>query len=222
MSRYNVRNRTRRQTLCLDFASMPRAYRPPRPTTQRSDATRGRIMGAVRELLAEGTFHESTVEEVADRAGVSRATLYQHFRSRLDLVDAMCETFGANPALQRLRETVQLPDLDAALAETLAQVVRFWASEDSVLTELYGVAAIDPAARDLVERQRRDRRGEMRRLAGRLHAAGRLRGGVDERRALAHLMVVTSYETYRELRHAGLGEREVVAAVQDASRALLL
>ena len=35
-------------------------------------------MAAVRDLLAEGSFHESTVEEVAERAGISRATLYQH------------------------------------------------------------------------------------------------------------------------------------------------
>src|SRR5213080_2389002 len=95
------------------------AYRTTRKRG-RSEATRERIKGAVRELLAEGTFHTSTVEHVAERAGISRATLYQHFRSRLELVDAICETFDANPALLRLRETVKDPDLDAALAETVA------------------------------------------------------------------------------------------------------
>jgi len=116
-------------------------------------------MEAVRELLAEGTFHEASVEQVADRAGVSRATLYQHFRSRVDLVDAICDTFAANPALSKLREAVEIDDLDAALAETVALATRSGASEDAVLGELYGVAAIDPAARALVERQRADRRG---------------------------------------------------------------
>src|SRR3954465_5301156 len=123
---------------------------------QRSIDTRARIMEAVRELLAEGTFHESTVEKVAERAGVSRATLYQHFRSRLELVDAICETFDQNPALLRLRETVDGPDAEAALAGTIAESIDFWSSEDAVLRHLYGVAAIDPAAQDLVDRQRRD------------------------------------------------------------------
>src|SRR5438105_14014541 len=132
-----------------------RAYRAQRRST-RSDATRERIMAAVRELLAEGSFHESTVEEVADRAGVARATLYQHFGSRLELVDGICDTFAANPALLTLREIVELEDADAALAETIANSVRFWASEDSILSQLYGVAAIDPAASDLVDRQRAD------------------------------------------------------------------
>ena len=81
-----------------------RAYRARRRPER--TATRDRIKAAVHELLAEGGFHQATVEEVADRAGVSRATLYQHFGSRLELVDAICETFDANPALLELRQLV--------------------------------------------------------------------------------------------------------------------
>ena len=179
-------------------------------------------MGAVRELLAEGTFHEAPVEDVAERAGVSRATLYQHFRSRVDLVDAICDTFAANPALRALRDAVELADVDQALAETITLATAFWASEDAVLGELYGVAAIDPAARALVDRQRADRRGEMERLARRLAAAGRLRAGIGERRALRLLMVLTSYETFRELRLAGTAERDLAKTLQASARTLLL
>jgi AcrR family transcriptional regulator len=56
----------------------------------RSSASRDQILAAVRSLLEEGVFHETTVEEVAQRARVSRATLYGHFGSRLGLVDALC------------------------------------------------------------------------------------------------------------------------------------
>ena len=179
-------------------------------------------MDAVRELLAEGAFHESTVEEVADRAGIARATLYQHFGSRLGLVDAICDTFAVNPALLELRETVVLGDPDAALDETIGNSVRFWASEDSILRQLYGVVAVDPAARDLVDRQRADRRGDLERLARNLRESGRLRPGTSERRALALLLVLTSYETFCELREAGLSERELTKTLQESGRALLL
>jgi AcrR family transcriptional regulator len=179
-------------------------------------------MAAVHELLAEGTFHESTVEQVADRAGISRATLYQHFRSRLDLVDAICDTFDANPALLALRASVELEDPDRALAESIANTVRFWSSEDTVLRQLYGVAAVDPAARDLVDRQRADRRGEMDRLARHLQRAGRLRAGTTRAQALARLMVVSSYETYRELREAGLSDRDVTKTLREYASLLLL
>jgi AcrR family transcriptional regulator len=170
----------------------------------------------VRELLAEGRFHESTVEDIADRAGVARATVYQHFGSRLELVDAICETFDANPALVELRQLVELEDADEALARTIANTVRFWSSEDAILSQLYGVAAIDPAARDLVDRQRADRRGEYERLVSNLGRARRLR--VPPRKALTLLLVLSSYETYRELREEGLSDRQVTAFLEKTAR----
>ena len=179
-------------------------------------------MTAVRELLREERFHESTMEQVAERAGVSRATVYQHFRSRIDLVDAICETFDANPALIELRQTIALPDPQAALMRTIALAMRFWESEDAIRSGLYGVVAIDPAAGDLGGRQRPDRRGEMRRLARRLHTTGTLRPEISAARTLDVLMVLTSYETYRELRDAGRSSKRLTAELETMARALLL
>jgi AcrR family transcriptional regulator len=198
-----------------------RAYRArTRPAV--SARTRGKIMGAVRDLLADGTFHESTVEEVAAKAGVSRATLYQHFGSRIGLVDAMCETFAENPALVALRQAVALEDVDAALDQFVVNAVRFWASEEPILRQLYGVAAVDPSAAALVERQTNDRRGELQRLLARLLEAGRIGTELTDRTALALLLVLTSFETFEELRRrAGLAERDVVKTLQDAARATL-
>jgi AcrR family transcriptional regulator len=164
-------------------------------------------MEAVRAILEEGTFHETTVEEVAARAGVSRATLYQHFGSRLGLVDAICETFDENPALVALR---QIDDMDAFVE----RVVEFWATEEKLLVQLYGAAAVDPAARALVDRQRRDRHGELRRILRAIGATGPT--------ALPTLSVLTSFETFEELRrHTGLSKREVVRVLQDAASRLL-
>ena len=192
-----------------------RGYRPPRRST-RGDATRRKIMKAVHDLLAEGAFHEATVEEVADRAGVSRATVYLHFRSRLDMIDAICDAFADNEALQRAKGAIEEPDLTKAAEAAIENSVRFWASEDAVFAELYGVVAVDPAAHAFVERQRADRRRHMERLANRLHAGKRL-----QRRALAQLMLLTSYETYRELRAEGLNQRDIVAALQESAGLLL-
>jgi len=160
------------------------------------------------------------MEEVARRAGVSRATLYQHFDSRLDLIDAICETFAENPALLELRDLVDDPDAGRALDRTIANSVRFWASEDSVLSQIYGVAAIDAAAQSLVDRQRADRRGELERLVRNLDRAGRLQQ--NGRRALALLLVLTSYDSFRELRQAGLSARQVSATLQETARELIL
>jgi AcrR family transcriptional regulator len=173
----------------------------------RSAATREKIVGAVRALLAEGVFHETPVEEVAARAGVSRATLYQHFRTRLGLVDALCESFDANPALVELRH-------DVGLDEWIDRVVAFWASEEKVLEQLYGAAAVDPAAAALVERQRSDRYAELRRLLDGL--------GDYDRSEFAALAALTSFDAYRELRRgARLSQAEVVRTIQRTAREVL-
>ena len=201
--------------------SAQRAYRPRRPS-RKAEETRARIVGAVRALLVEGAYHESTVEEVADRAGVSRATLYQHFASRLDLVDALCDTLATHPSLLAIREAVGAEDADEALAGTLTHATAFWSSEDAVFAAVYGVAEVEPAARSFVERQHADRVGEIGRLAANLQRARRLPRGLTKARAFALLMVLTSYETYRELRRAGLSDREVARTLCDSAAALLL
>jgi AcrR family transcriptional regulator len=174
------------------------------PTKRKASArTRERIVGAVRELLAEGAFHESTVEEVATRAGVARATLYTHFRSRLDLVDALCDTFAETSELAAAKES-------RTVAEVIARSVDFWAAEEQTLAPLYGAAAVDPAAGELVERQRRDRQNELRRIL-------RLEGRAD-RETFALISLLTSFETYLELRrHARLPKRRVVETLQEAA-----
>jgi AcrR family transcriptional regulator len=188
-----------------------------------SQPTRTRIVSAVREMLGDGTFHEATVEAVAERAHVARATVYQHFGSRVGLVDAMCETFDSNPALVGLRETMCTAAVDDLLDAAIAGTVRFWASEEAVLAPLYGASAVDPAAHDLVVRQRADRRREFETLLGRLDSAGRLRPGLSRKDALATLLVLTSFETFVELRrHAGMAERAVVELLSAWARSALL
>src|SRR5437764_15244233 len=86
-----------------------RPYRS-RRRAEATARTRARIVEAVRGLLTEGAFHEASVEDVAHRAGVSRATVYQHFGSRLELIDALCDSLAVNPELLALRAAVDRDD----------------------------------------------------------------------------------------------------------------
>lgn len=53
--------------------------------------TRDLILGALGDLIGEGRLGEFSVQDVADRAGVSLRTVYRHFASR----DALLEGFVA-------------------------------------------------------------------------------------------------------------------------------
>ena len=53
---------------------------------EQRELTRRKVLGAVVELVAEGTVEELSVPAVARRSGVSVATIYRHFPSRDDLL----------------------------------------------------------------------------------------------------------------------------------------
>ncbi|MGE5407241.1 MAG: TetR/AcrR family transcriptional regulator [Syntrophothermus sp.] len=205
----------------MSRATSSRPYRPARGSA-RVARTRARIMEAVRELLAEGRFHEATVAEVAARAGVSRATLYQHFGTRVGLVDAICETLADNPALVALRGAPEQESGAAIIGYFLRETVRFWASEEAIHRHLYGLAVIDPAAADFVARQGRDRRREVERVVAALEERGALDPALGPDEAGTLLMLLSSFGAYDELRASGLGEAAVVAALASVARRQLL
>jgi len=184
--------------------------------------TRERILQAVRDLLAEGRFHETTVEEIAARAGVARSTLHLHFGSRMSLVDAICELLARGGERAGIRSSLELADPAEALRSVLASAVRFWAAEEDLHRSLYGLAEIDPAARAFVNRQTSKRRTDLRRLSKRLHDAGRLRPGLHVDDAFSLLLVATSFATFDELRrNAKLAPSAVVQAVGRLAPVLL-
>lgn len=63
-----------------------------RQRTQR-EGTRARLLeGAVRVIAAKG-YANTTVDDVLQEAGVSRASFYSHFPSKIALVEAMADDF---------------------------------------------------------------------------------------------------------------------------------
>jgi AcrR family transcriptional regulator len=49
------------------------------------------ILEAARESFAEGGYHRTSLDAIAERAGVSKALLYEHFASKRELHAAMLE-----------------------------------------------------------------------------------------------------------------------------------
>jgi AcrR family transcriptional regulator len=187
--------------------AVSRVYRQ-RRRAESTAKTRAQIMDAVRGLLEEGTFHATSVEEIAQLAEVSRATLYQHFGSRFALVDAICESFSENPSMIAIQAAPDIADPREAAALMVGQGIRFWASEELLHRHLYGLAEIDQSAADFVERQTADRRSVVERVVQRAVEGGALREGVSESQARATLLVLTSFHTFEELRAAGLTLKE--------------
>ncbi len=67
-----------------------RAYRSPRREEQAS-ATRRAILDAARELFIEGGYVKTTMQAIAERAGISPATVYATFVTKRAVLSALVD-----------------------------------------------------------------------------------------------------------------------------------
>ena len=49
------------------------------------DERRGQLLGSASQVFVDRGYHAASMDEIADRAGVSKPVLYQHFSSKLEL-----------------------------------------------------------------------------------------------------------------------------------------
>lgn len=67
-------------------AGLERLAHPGGELSPKKEATRQRILAAATEVLTERGFRRASMEAIAERAGVSRGTLYTHVKSKEDVV----------------------------------------------------------------------------------------------------------------------------------------
>ena len=121
------------------------------PKQDRSRATRQRLLEATIDCLAERGWSATTVQVVAERAGVSRGATQHHFPTREDLITAALEyMFDARTELLR-EEATGLP---AGEGRTEAVILRLVDAYTGPLfraaLQVWAAAAADPAMRDRV------------------------------------------------------------------------
>jgi AcrR family transcriptional regulator len=73
--------------------------RLPRP------ARRRQLLGAAQEVFVAQGYHAAVMDDIADRAGVSKPVLYQHFPGKLDLYLALLDE-SADQLAQAIREAL--------------------------------------------------------------------------------------------------------------------
>jgi AcrR family transcriptional regulator len=55
-------------------------------------ARRAQLLAAAQDIFAANGYHAAAMDEIAERAGVSKPVLYQHFPGKLELYMALLET----------------------------------------------------------------------------------------------------------------------------------
>jgi AcrR family transcriptional regulator len=140
-----------------------------------------------------------TVARIAAQAGVSRATLYRHFASVTDLLDGVAGDLLTRARFDRLLAALELDDPVEALRQVTVAGTGIWAIDTVLVRNLFSLARAQPEVLPVITQLETGRRSAMEHLVGRLHQAGRLRGGLARARAVDFLLVITAFAAWDEL-----------------------
>ncbi len=129
------------------LSSRPRGARLPR------SARRAQLLEAALEVFVANGYHAAAMDEIADRAGVSKPVLYQHFPGKTDLylalLDQSCDTVVA-AVIDALASTEDNKERVAATVEAFYTYV----ADDKSYFRLVFESDLtnDPRVRERVER----------------------------------------------------------------------
>lgn len=121
------------------------------PPRQRLTPTerRARLLAVGAQLFAQHPYEDVLMEDVAERAGVSRALLYRHFAGKRDLFAAVFEQ-----ASDRLLERVPLDrpgDLLGQLVEGLDVHLDYFVAHRNTVLAANRVLAGDPVVQTIID-----------------------------------------------------------------------
>jgi AcrR family transcriptional regulator len=199
------------------------AMRPYTAARRRESAeTVDRVLEAAERLIKDGAFHAATMDELAEAAGVSRATVFNRFGSKLGVLEALFIRGMEGPEMTAIQEALALEDPVAALDAVVEAGCAIWEACGFVVRQLQAVAILEPGAAALVDRQRDEQRADLQGLTRRLAKAGRLRSGLTQARATATLHMLTSLESFLWLREGyGLSLHQTGETLAELARTLL-
>ena len=129
----------------------------PRGTRLPRQARRKQLLGAAQEVFVAQGYHAAAMDDIAERAGVSKPVLYQHFPSKLELYLALLDQH-AERLVDRVREA--LASTTDNKARVAASVAAYFEFVDGEGTDGEGAFRLvfesdlrnDPAVRERVER----------------------------------------------------------------------
>jgi AcrR family transcriptional regulator len=199
----------------------PRRYTSTRGSASAAQ-TSERVLDAAADLVAEDAFHTATMDDLARRAGVARATVFSRFGSKLGVLEALSLRCAGGPEMRALREAQDVEDPVAAVDALLLAGCDLWEKEGYIMIQLKAIVVLEPDASAIIDAQYDDQRRGMEALARGLQQAGRLREGWSVARAVSALHALTSVETFMLLRRDhGLPLAKVKQTIVELSRAIL-
>ena len=188
----------------------PRPYQLGKRQDQIEEGRR-RITDAARSLLAEtDSYRAFTIDAVAKKANVAKATIYYQFESKTGLLEAVCDALAEAGGMAELAAVFTNPDPMAALRAFVRAFGRFWDADRPAMRRLRALAALDPEVRSVISARDSRRRMGLTLLAGRLAERGDKTNQTAPEDLARALYVLTSFETFDALADPGTALTDVI------------
>ncbi len=118
---------------------------------ERQEETRRRITEAAIELHSTVGGTQATISEIAERAGVQRRTVYNHFPTEHALLTACMGHYWASNPLPDPRPWEEIADPEDRLRRSLGEVYAFYGRHERLLANLAADAQVNPTVREAAE-----------------------------------------------------------------------
>ena len=129
----------------------PRSYQLGKRQEQ-VDEVRQRVITSARSLLAGSTsYTDFTIDAVAKKADVARATVYYQFESKTGLLEAICDSMAVDGRLFELEAAFRQADPHRGLRQFVESFARFWAVDRLAMRRLRALSALDPEVGSVIK-----------------------------------------------------------------------
>ena len=133
------------QPMSIDKSRMPR------------DERRAQLLAAALEVFTAAGYHAAAMDEISDRAGVSKPVLYQHFPSKLDLYLAVLDTHIDSLVFAIQKAIQSTPDNSKRVQATIAAYFDFIEEDGEAFRLLFeSDMNVEPAVRERLNRMTYD------------------------------------------------------------------
>nr|WP_239456513.1 TetR/AcrR family transcriptional regulator [Nocardioides solisilvae] len=134
-----------------DGEGRPRGARMPRRER------RAQLLDSALEVFVAHGYHSAAMDDIAERAGVSKPVLYQHFPGKLELYMALLDD-SCNAITEKIREALaSTQDNKQRVADAIAAFYSYVANDTGAFRLVFeSDLTNDPAVRERVERVTED------------------------------------------------------------------
>ena len=146
-----VKSKSEKEEILAKNSATKRGKYELKRRAERQEETRQRITEAAIELHSTVGGTQATVSGIAERAGVQRRTVYNHFPTEEALLTACMGHYWASNPLPDPRPWQEIADPEARLRRALAEVYAFYSRHERLLANFAADAHVNPTVRKVAE-----------------------------------------------------------------------